>query len=349
MSLNNLSIGRRLALVVAIILALFLTSSAIAVLRLRQLGAEIDAMVEQNIKIERAGSDWLRHTSNGIQRAAAIAKSSDTALVTYFAPITAKAVADTTVLQKFLESRLVRPEQREMFEKIGQMRKAYLSSRDEVAKASAAGDAEGAAKIFSERFEPTSTAYVAAVGQMVENERAELDAAAQRTRELRAATTTWLVVCSAASVALGMLLAWLLTRSITRPLRHAVEVAASVASGNLNSRIEVHGTDETGQLMQALHTMNGSLADVVGQVRRGTDTIATASGQIAAGNQDLSRRTEEQAASLEETAASMEELTGTVKQNADNARQANQLAQSAADVAVKGGTVVGQVVDTMAS
>jgi len=122
-----------------------------------------------------------------------------------------------------------------------------------------------------------------------------------------------------------------------------------VADGDLTSRIESSSRDETGQLMLALKNMNASLATVVSGVRQGTDAIATASGEIAAGNQDLSSRTEEQASSLEQTAASMEELTSTVKQNADNARQANQLALSASEVAVKGGNVVGQVVDTMAS
>jgi methyl-accepting chemotaxis protein len=95
--------------------------------------------------------------------------------------------------------------------------------------------------------------------------------------------------------------------------------------------------------------MNDSLAKVVGEVRQGTDTMATASSQIASGNQDLSSRTEQQASSLQETAASMEELTSTVKQNADNARQANQLAVSASEVAVRGGSVVSQVVDTMSA
>ena len=95
--------------------------------------------------------------------------------------------------------------------------------------------------------------------------------------------------------------------------------------------------------------MKDSLADIVGQVRNGTETISTASSQIAAGNLDLSSRTEQQASSLEETASSMEELTSTVKQNADNARQANVLAVSASEVAVRGGTVVSEVVDTMAS
>jgi len=104
-----------------------------------------------------------------------------------------------------------------------------------------------------------------------------------------------------------------------------------------------------GQLMQALKDMNGSLAKIVGEVRSGTETIATASGQISRGNLDLSSRTEQQASSLEETASAMEELTGTVRQNSDNARQANTLALSASEVAVKGGAVVSQVVDTMGS
>jgi methyl-accepting chemotaxis protein len=101
--------------------------------------------------------------------------------------------------------------------------------------------------------------------------------------------------------------------------------------------------------MDALAHMNNGLRQLVGQVRGSTDTIATASTQIAAGNQDLSARTEQQASSLEETASSMEELTSTVKQNADNARQANGLALSASQIAARGGDVVGQVVDTMAS
>ncbi|SFI42553.1 Methyl-accepting chemotaxis protein [Collimonas sp. OK307] len=143
--------------------------------------------------------------------------------------------------------------------------------------------------------------------------------------------------------------AFLISRSITRPLGEAIKVAQTVASGNLSSRIEVKTADETGQLMQALKDMNDSLLTVVGDVRTGTDTIATASSQIASGNQDLSARTEQQASSLEETAASMEQLTSTVKQNADNARQTNQLAVSASGVAIKGGGVVSQVVETMGS
>jgi methyl-accepting chemotaxis protein len=146
-----------------------------------------------------------------------------------------------------------------------------------------------------------------------------------------------------------VVLAVTITRSITRPINAALTVAQTVAAGDLTHRIEVQGRDEVSQLLKALQAMTHSLSTIVGEVRAGTEIINTASSEIATGNQDLSSRTEEQASSLEETASSMEELTSTVKQSADNARQANLLANSAPEVAVRGGQVVAQVVDTMGS
>ena len=137
--------------------------------------------------------------------------------------------------------------------------------------------------------------------------------------------------------------------SVLVPLRKAIKVAQTVAAGDLSSVIEISSNDETGQLLHALKDMNGNLQRIVGQVRAGTDMIASASNQIASGNLDLSTRTEAQAGTLEETAASMEELTSTVQQNEDNARQANQLAAAASGVAVQGGDVVARVIDTMGS
>jgi methyl-accepting chemotaxis protein len=143
-----------------------------------------------------------------------------------------------------------------------------------------------------------------------------------------------------------------IARSITGQLggepANAVVIAGHIAAGDLTVAIDVKVNDQSSVLF-AIKAMRDSLANIVGQVRTGTDTIATASNQIANGNMDLSSRTEQQASSLEETASSMEELTSTVKQNADNARQANQLAVSASEVAIRGGSVVAQVVDTMGS
>ncbi|RJF99227.1 methyl-accepting chemotaxis protein [Noviherbaspirillum saxi] len=151
------------------------------------------------------------------------------------------------------------------------------------------------------------------------------------------------------AVLLGTGICIWLVRAIARPLADAVDVARRVASGDLTKEIVVDSSDETGQLLHALKEMNQSLVRIVSKVRAGTEAIATASSQIASGNLDLSARTEAQAGSLERTASSMEELTATVRQNADSAQQANRLAVSASQVAVKGGAVVSQVVDTMGS
>ncbi|MYN21101.1 HAMP domain-containing protein [Rugamonas sp. FT107W] len=161
-------------------------------------------------------------------------------------------------------------------------------------------------------------------------------------RKMVLGTLALLIVVSA-------VLATVVARIVAAPLEEAVAIAQRVADGDLTGHIVSHGRDETGQLMHSLKAMNDSLLRVVGEVRGGTDTIATASAQIASGNLDLSARTEGQASSLEQTASAMEELTSTVKQNADNARQANQLAQSASGTAADGGKVVGEVIATMES
>ena len=153
----------------------------------------------------------------------------------------------------------------------------------------------------------------------------------------------------AGAVLLALLLAAVMTRAITRPLREALGLANKVADGDLTGTIAITTKDETGQLLAALERMNRSLQKIVSEVRAGTDSISSASNEIASGNADLSKRTEQQAANLEETASSMEELTSTVKQNAANAKQASELAVSASKVAVQGGTVVGEVVNTMSS
>ena len=173
---------------------------------------------------------------------------------------------------------------------------------------------------------------------------------AYQTSQREYSQTKWMVGgLLAAAVAIGAVLALVITRSITRPIGRAVEIAETVAAGDLTSRIDVVSTDETGRLLTALKRMNERLVSIVGQVRNTSDSIATGSTQIATGNADLSQRTEEQASNLQQTAASMEQLTATVKQNADTARQATQLAAGATEAAARGGDVVRQVVGTMST
>ncbi|HEX7156319.1 MAG TPA: methyl-accepting chemotaxis protein [Burkholderiaceae bacterium] len=150
-----------------------------------------------------------------------------------------------------------------------------------------------------------------------------------------------------AGVALAVLFGLAISRSITRPLSAAVEVADAVAQGDLSIEVAAAGRDELGQLQQALERMVVNLRKVVESVRVGVDSVANASGQIASGNHDLSSRTEQQASNLQQAASSMEQMSSTVKQNSDAARQANQLAAAASEVAGRGGQAVGQVVTTM--
>ncbi len=148
-------------------------------------------------------------------------------------------------------------------------------------------------------------------------------------------------------VALAAWVLTLVTKTITQSVDHALALARRVAAGDLSQKVEATGSDEMAQLLHALGDMQTSLSKVVTTVRQGSEGVATASAEIAQGNNDMSARTESQASALEQTAASMEELSGTVRQNADSARTANQLAMNASTVAVQGGEVVAQVVDTM--
>jgi hypothetical protein len=166
MFLNQLSIAKRLACVLGVILSLSLLTSLFAVFKLRQMGEVTDTMLAVNLKTERAAADWLRNTTAGVQRASAIAKSTDPSLIEYFAPATAASIAETNDLQKYVESQMVTPEQKALNEKISDLRKAYLSAREEVSKLKKAGDTEGAAKAFAERFEPTARSYVAGVQEV---------------------------------------------------------------------------------------------------------------------------------------------------------------------------------------
>jgi len=190
-------------------------------------------------------------------------------------------------------------------------------------------------------------ALFASVAHAVEFQGKGADGAYKSSQDTYASARLAIVGLLAAAVLVGAAMAWVITRSIVRPLASAVKVAEAVAEGNLASVIAASGADEVGQLLRALHRMNGSLVAIVSRVRNSSDSIATGSSQIAAGNTDLSQRTEEQASNLQQTAASMEELTATVKQNADTARAAAQIANGATAAASAGGRVVGQVVATM--
>jgi len=226
---------------------------------------------------------------------------------------------------------------------------AYFASRPRWFELYSAGQTEEAAAWRAANTNKHGAATVKAFKTLIE---LQDRTAGQKVEQLLAANDTYremLLGVVLLAIAAAVLMGYRVVKSVTLPLREALSLAQTVSRGDLTSRITVRRNDEIGQLMHALQEMNDSLVRIVGEVRSGTDTMATASSEIAAGNQNLSQRTEEQAGSLQHSAASMGELTTTVRQNADNARQANELAQAASGVAVKGGEVIGEVVATMAA
>ncbi|MGJ9420826.1 methyl-accepting chemotaxis protein, partial [Massilia sp. CMS3.1] len=202
---------------------------------------------------------------------------------------------------------------------------------------------------YSEDMTGKREVYLATLGKLGEVQRGSLDEIATKISAQYESGRNLLFALGAVAILIGSSFAFAITRSITGPISVAVDVAEKVSTGDLTSEITVDTRDETGKLMSALKIMNDNLVSIVGEVRSGTDTISTASSEIADGNMDLSSRTEEQAGSLEETASSMKVLTTAVQFNAEKARQANDLAISASKVASEGGVVVSEVVATMGS
>jgi methyl-accepting chemotaxis protein len=233
--------------------------------------------------------------------------------------------------------------------KVQAARTTYAASFIKVAELIEEDRRDDAATMMKTETFPALDALLATIHELVQQQKKEVEASGVEAHNDVEKSRYLMIGLGLVATIAGIGFALWITGSIARPLNEAVGVARRVADGDLTTRIDVKTKDETGQLLQALKDMISSLAGTVGQVRAGTQMIATASGEIASGNADLSARTEAQASSLEETASSMEELTSTVKQNAENAKQANQLVVSASDVAVRGGQVVGQVVETMNS
>ncbi|WP_418127754.1 methyl-accepting chemotaxis protein [Variovorax sp. KK3] len=347
--MKNWRIGTRLGIGFALVLALLAIVAAIGVFRLQNVGEATQDMVERSLVKERLAANWLLNTSNNSVRTFALVKSNDAEVQDYLQKNITKTSALISDTQKKLEAMLDTPEEQAISADIKQRRTDYVNLRNTILKLKAEGKLDEARQLTDQKLIPMLEAYDGSIRGMLAHQGERIDRAAESVDALYRSGRVNVIALAALALALGAVLAWMLTRSITRPLNEAVQVAQTVAAGDLRSEVVVHARDETGLLMEALQGMNASLARVVGEVRHGTDTIAAASTEIASGNHDLSSRTEEQASSLQQTAASMEELTSTVKQNAENARQASQLALSASEVAVKGGKVVDEVVDTMGS
>jgi methyl-accepting chemotaxis protein len=349
MFMKNLTIGRRLGLGFAAVVLLMLIMGTIAYVRLGEVSASITMATDKRFPQTQqvhVVKDELNETARNMRNLLLL--SDPETLSKEYANIDESSRDISAALDK-LDKSIESVEGRALLAEIATRRVAFLKERDAFLAMVRAQKKDEAIGALESKVRPANLAYFDALDKLLARQTGLMDKAGDEAEKAAASTRLMLLILSGIATILGATVAVMVTRSITVPIEQAVAVARRVADGDLTSTIEVTRGDETGKLLQSLSDMNANLQKIVGEVRSGTDTIATASSQIAAGNMDLSSRTEQQAGSLEETASSMEQLAATVKQNADNAKQANQLAMTASDIAVRGGAVVAEVVGTMGS
>ncbi len=345
----NRSVGGRLGAAFAGLLLLIAFIAGLGSWRLQSLTAVTEHIVGVDARTERTVAEWFSETKANSVRALVLTRSDDPEIKRLLSPQLEASTKRISELQKQVEGMLQTEGAKALFKNVTAKRQAYIDVRNAAIERKKAGKLEEAQQLVDSAMVPAIDAYVLSIQKLVEHFIRDVEASAAEAAANAALGRNAMIGAAIVGLLLGLALAWSITRSITGPLARATGVADALARGDLTQHVESRSQDELGRLLQALGNTVRQLARMVAEVKGSSDTIGTATGEIAAGNADLSQRTEEQASSLEETASSIEEITSTVKLNAENAAEANRLAIGASEVAVKGGKVVGEVVDTMSS
>ncbi|MYN07210.1 methyl-accepting chemotaxis protein [Massilia sp. FT127W] len=350
--LKRLKLSTKLGLAFAAVLALTVGVGVFSILKLAQVNATAGELSSRWMPSMRAVQDIKSQIARVRTREFQYIISTEQADMDKYDKVIAADLVELGKMQAAYVELLATPEEKALYAGFVAMWERYMAEDVKIRAAARANDDAAAKALIRGESNKLIVALRAQVDKLVDLYGEGGVDAARHGADVYASARVWIISLLAASVALGALGAALITRWLTRRLggepEYAAEIAGRIAAGELS--VEVHtAPGDGGSLLLAMGSMRESLANIVGQVRVATDTIASASDQIVAGNLDLSARTEQQASSLEETAAAMEELTTAVKHNSASARQANQLALDASGIAEKGGAVVGQVVETMGS
>ncbi|MDY0107396.1 MAG: methyl-accepting chemotaxis protein [Giesbergeria sp.] len=350
MKFTNMTVAARLSLGFALVILAGLAVAIYGRIQLGRVSDEITLLIDDRIvKVEQVTEiiDNLNINARAMRNMAML--TDEQGMQAEKQRIDEARARNTELLSQLGQS--IRSEEgRALLRKVSEVRAPYTQVSDKAIALTQAGRSEEARDVLIKENRPLQSAYFKVLGELIQMQKKAMNEAARTSKDISSTTGAVMLTVALLAALVGAMAAWLLTRSITRQLGgepdYAAGVVREIAAGNLAMDIRLRAGDQA-SLLAAMKDMRDNLARIVSQVRLGSESVASASTQIAQGNQDLSGRTESQASSLEETAASMEELGSTVHQNADNARQANQLAQNASAVAQQGGQVVSQVVHTM--
>lgn len=345
-SVRHFRIGTRLALAFGIILLILATTVGVGVWRLQELAATSRALATVDNEKLQLAVRWRQTIDlNWVRTKAAILDADTSRLKMWQAEM--EKTSEISIASRLRLIELIQSvDGKALIANVDAAREAYRTPRAKLLKSKEAGN--DVTEAIEKDLWPLAQAYSLSIQQLEEHHQATFNKALEVSSQNASQGQMILVVVGFIALLVGAFFGLVLTRSIVQPLRHASDSAQAIREGDLSQAINIDGADEATELLTSLQSMQANLATVVSSVRAGSDSVAISSAEIAQGNHDLSARTESQASALEQTAASMEELGATVKQNADNAHEANQLAQNASTVAAKGGEVVSKVVDTMA-
>ena len=355
MNLAKMKVGTRLGLGFALVLLFLVAVTTVGIFRMAQIQDRLDHVIGVNNVVSRLVIDMRDNVSDRISSLRVLTLMTDAADMEPELNRVKDLAAKYTEAQNKLSTQFAKesiPEEKALLATIKEQEGLAMPAIAKATELWLASNAEGATRVLIKEIRPAQKKWMAALDQLATledklNAQMQVDAAAGFS-----SGRNFMIIMGLLAVGISIVAALVITRGLLKQLGgepdYTASIASSIANGDLAVAIDTTGNDK-GSLLFEMKEMRNSLVDIVGQVRSGTETIGTASREIAAGNIDLSARTEMQASSLEKTASAMEELTSTVKQNADNAREANQLASAASDVAIKGGKVVSEVVNTMSS
>ncbi|WP_211923207.1 methyl-accepting chemotaxis protein [Duganella radicis] len=355
MNLAKMKVGTRLGLGFALVLVFLVAVTAVGIARMAQIQDRLDHVISVNNVVSRLVVDMRNNVSERVNSLRVLTLIADPADMEKDMNRNKELAASYAGFQNKLSAQFAveaTPEEKAL---LGSIKEAEALAMPAIAKASElwlAGKPEEATRVLVKEIRPAQkkwTEGLERLGALEDKMNAQMQVEAASGFS---SARTFMVVMGLLAVAISVAAALVITRGLLKQLGgepdYTASIAGSIANGDLAISIDTSGAAKD-SLVSEMREMRDSLRDIVSQVRTGTETIGTASREIAAGNVDLSSRTEMQASSLEKTASAMDELTSTVKQNADNAREANQLASAASDVAIRGGQVVSEVVDTMSS
>jgi methyl-accepting chemotaxis protein len=246
-----------------------------------------------------------------------------------------------------IEKSMSTPQERELFEVVSQNRTAYVTARSDAKKLLLDKKHDQAMAALTGKVLPALAVYRASWIKFIDLQstavqqsiRESADAYNKGRRIALIMLVMTLVLAAGGAIAVS--------KSITSPIRHAVEHAEAIAAGDLNRTIHVTDQAETGKLLQAMYDMASKLSEIIRDVREGSAAVASAAAQVSASSQTLSQGTSEQAASVEETSASLEQMNASITQNAENSRRVEQVAEKGARSAEESGSAVKETVEAM--